>query len=162
MYLWNRPWFQINWTSKKMQATFSHFCFLMHKSVWILFEDQTPSFPFQNALIHFGVIQNCQSWKLKREFLFSLPTLPQSKNEKWIDVQGWGFCEFFSICGFFFGQPMQDFEWAHINYLWLHAVLTQIGWGWIEICVVTAQIAGFFFKICPPSLDVSCSQLFKS
>ena len=66
---------------------------------------------------------------------------------------GMGILWIFPHLQIFSWQPIQDFEWAHINYKWLHAVLTSVGWGWSEICRVTAQVAGFFFffKICPHS-----------
>ena len=48
------------------------------------------------------------------------------------------------------GQPMQDFESVHINYLRLHAILTYVcggggGGGGSEIRSVSAQVAFFFF-----------------
>ena len=64
-------------------------------------------------------------------------------------LQGWGFCGFFLICGFFLGSQCMSLN-GHISIKrWLHAILALVWWEWSEIHRVTTQVAGFFFKICP-------------
>ena len=56
----------------------------------------------------------------------------------------------FSAFAGFFRQPMQDFEWAHINYMWSHAILTEVGGDELKSAVSQHKLLGFFFSKSAP------------
>ena len=74
--------------------------------------------------VEYGLTLNC--FHSKEKFHHCVEALRMSMIDPRVHRDG-DFADFSSFADFSW-QPMQEFEWIHINYTLLHAVLILVGW----------------------------------